>query len=57
MSKTLPRLSNFYMVGQWIMEGSPALAAASGRQVAQIICQKDNKPFVTTVPQLWGRET
>jgi phytoene dehydrogenase-like protein len=50
MSKTLPGLANFYMVGQWILEGSLPLAAASGRNVTQIICHKDKKPFVTSVP-------
>jgi phytoene dehydrogenase-like protein len=50
MSKTLPGLAGFYMVGQWVYQGSLAMAAASGRQATQIICHKDQKPFVTTVP-------
>jgi phytoene dehydrogenase-like protein len=50
MSKTLPGLDNFYMVGQWVGASSLPFAATSGRHVTQIICHKDNKPFVTTVP-------
>lgn len=50
MSKTLPGLGNFYMVGTWVLNGSLPGAVTSGRQVTQIICHKDKKPFVTTVP-------
>jgi hypothetical protein len=50
MSKTLPGLDNFYMVGQWVGGSSLPGAVTSGRHVTQIICHKDNKPFVTTVP-------
>jgi hypothetical protein len=38
------------MVGQWVGASSLPFAATSGRHVTQIICHKDNKPFVTTVP-------
>jgi phytoene dehydrogenase-like protein len=50
MSKTLPGLTDLYMVGTWVMEGSLSMAATSGRHVTQIICHKDGRPFVTTVP-------
>jgi phytoene dehydrogenase-like protein len=50
VSKTLPGLDNFYMVGTWTGNGSLGFAATSGRQVTQIICHKDQKPFVTSVP-------
>ncbi len=50
MSRTLPGLDSFYMIGQWIREGSVSLAAVSGRYVIQIICNKDSKQFVTSVP-------
>ncbi len=50
ISKTLPGLDNFYMIGQWVGASSLPMAATSGRHVTQIICHKDNKPFVTTVP-------
>jgi len=46
MDKTLPGLSNFYMIGQWVEPGGglpPAIL--SGRNVTQIICRKDNKKF------------
>jgi phytoene dehydrogenase-like protein len=51
MSKSLPGLENFYMAGQWVEPGggTPAVVM-SGRNVTQIICKQDKKPFVTTVP-------
>jgi len=53
MSKTLPGLDNFYMVGQWVEPGGGVpTAALSGRNVIQVICQQDNRPFVTQVAQL-----
>jgi phytoene dehydrogenase-like protein len=51
MSKTLPGLGNFYMAGQWVEPGggtSPAVM--SGRNVTQIICKRDKRKFVTTIP-------
>jgi phytoene dehydrogenase-like protein len=49
MSKTLPGLANFYMAGQWVEPGGGLpTAAMSGRNVTQIICKKDKKPFITT---------
>lgn len=51
MSKTLPGLRNFYMVGQWVEPGGGLPPTAmSGRNVTQIICKKDKRPFVTTTP-------
>lgn len=51
MSKTLPGLDNFYMVGQWVEPGGGLPPAAfSGRNLTQILCKRDKKPFVTTVP-------
>jgi len=51
MSKTLPGLDNFYMTGQWVEPGGGVpLAAFSGRNVIQILCKRDKKPFSTTVP-------
>jgi phytoene dehydrogenase-like protein len=47
MSKTLPGLQNFYMVGQWVEPGGGLPpAATSGRGVAQILCKRDGKKFV-----------
>jgi phytoene dehydrogenase-like protein len=52
MSKTLPGLDNFYMAGQWVEPGGGLpTAAMSGRNVTQIICKKDKKPFVTAMPR------
>lgn len=51
MSKTLPGLDNFYMAGQWVEPGGGLpTAAMSGRNVTQIICKKDKRPFVTMTP-------
>lgn len=48
MKKELPGLKNFYMVGQWISPGGGLPAGLiTGRHVAQIICKKDKKAFVT----------
>ncbi len=47
--KTLPGLDGFYMIGQWIAPGGGLPPAAqSGRDVIQIICHKDDRPFTTT---------
>lgn len=49
--RTLPGLDNFYMAGQWVMPGGgvpPCLY--SGRQVVQILCHLDKKPFLTAIP-------
>jgi phytoene dehydrogenase-like protein len=48
--KTLPGLESFYRVGTWEMSSSLAYAATAGRQVTQIICNRDKRPFVTTLP-------
>ncbi len=51
ISRTLPGLENFYMAGQWAgaSVGLPG-AAASGRKLVQMLCEKDGKPFLTAVP-------
>jgi phytoene dehydrogenase-like protein len=47
MSKTLPGLSDFYMVGQWVAPGGGLPPAVStGRHVVQILCKNDGKRFV-----------
>lgn len=51
MDKTLPGLEDFYLAGQWVEPGgSVPLAAASGRNVIQMICHTDNRQFVTSLP-------
>jgi len=51
MSKTLPGLENFYMVGQWVEPGGGLPPAAmSGRNVTQILCKRDGNRFVTSTP-------
>ena len=48
--RTLPKLNNFYMTGQWV--GNPGVigAASSGREILEYICTKDKKKFITTKP-------
>jgi phytoene dehydrogenase-like protein len=51
MSKELPGLKNFYMIGQWVEPGGGTPAAAvSGRNAIQIICKRDGRKFTTTKP-------
>jgi len=46
MSKTLPGLHNFYMIGQWVEPaGNVQLSAASGRDVIEMICRQHNEDF------------
>jgi phytoene dehydrogenase-like protein len=49
--KQLPGLSNFYMAGHWVEPGGTVtLAAASGKNTMQLICNADGKPFETSLP-------
>jgi len=49
ISKKLPGLDNFFMVGQWVDTGGGLPSALmSGRNVTQMICRADKKPFKTT---------
>lgn len=51
MNKTLPGLNDFYMAGQWVnLGGGIPGAVKSGRQTIQIICNKEKKKFVTSIP-------
>ncbi len=48
MSRTLPGLDGFYMIGQWVEPGGGVdLSAASGRDVIKDICATDDRPFNT----------
>jgi len=50
MKKTLPGLDNFYMVGQWVSPGGGLpTGAMTGREVAQLLCHRDEKKFTTTL--------
>jgi hypothetical protein len=46
----LPGLEGFYMAGTWVLNGALAFAAMSGRHVTQLLCARDKKRFVTSVP-------
>jgi len=53
MRKTLPRLQNFYLAGQWVEPGGGlALAAYSGRNAIRLICQADGIAFTTDARQI-----
>ena len=48
--RTLPGLSDLYMVGQWTAPFTGTIMAAlSGRQLIQILCKRDKTPFVTSL--------
>jgi len=48
MSKTLPGLDGFYMIGHWVEPGGGVdLSAASGRDVIKDICRLEERPFNT----------
>ena len=49
--KDLPVLKNFYMAGQWVEPGGGLpTVAMSGRNVIELVCKRENKPFATMVP-------
>jgi phytoene dehydrogenase-like protein len=49
--KTLPGLGNLYMAGQWVEPGGTvSMAAASGRNVIQMMCVTDDKEFRAEMP-------
>lgn len=52
LSKTIPRLKNFFMIGQWLSPGGglPALAR-HGRDVMQIICASEKTAFTSRLPE------
>lgn len=51
MKKTLPGLDRFYMAGQWVQPGGGLPSGAmTGGHVIQMMCKRDRKRFVTTVP-------
>ena len=52
VSKTLPDLQNFYMIGQWA-GGTFGLSTVClmGRNLIRNLCKKDGKKFVTNKPQ------
>jgi phytoene dehydrogenase-like protein len=48
ISKTLPGLENFYMVGQWVQAGGGLPSGVmTGREVLEKMCKKDGKKFTT----------
>jgi phytoene dehydrogenase-like protein len=52
MSKTLPGLDGFYMIGQWVEPGGGVdLSAASGRDVIKDICRLEGRSFNTVRPE------
>jgi phytoene dehydrogenase-like protein len=47
--KTLPRLDNFYMAGQWVEPGGGVpTSLMSGRQLVQILCDAQGRTFQPT---------
>lgn len=50
LSRTLPGLDGFYMVGQWAGGLGLPNVAAMGRKVIRSLCKRDGRRFVTTLP-------
>lgn len=50
LPRTLPKLENFFMAGQWVGGYGVPGAAKSGRDCIEYICKKDKKQFITTKP-------
>jgi phytoene dehydrogenase-like protein len=51
LSRTLPALDDFYMVGQWAgAAGGLPMAATSARKLIHNLCRRERRPFVTTTP-------
>jgi len=50
LPRTLPKLKNFFMVGQWVGDMGVSGAAKSGRDIVQLICKQDKKRFITSQP-------
>jgi phytoene dehydrogenase-like protein len=51
MSKTLPGLDGFYMVGQWVSPGGGLPSGVmTGRHVTQLLCKRDGRRFTTSLP-------
>jgi phytoene dehydrogenase-like protein len=49
MSKTLPGLSRFYMVGQWVEPGGGVpTSAISARKLVKRLCKQDGRKFTTS---------
>jgi phytoene dehydrogenase-like protein len=48
--RTAPGLDSLYIAGQWSMGGGALPCLYSGRQVIQLICHKDGKPFISSRP-------
>jgi phytoene dehydrogenase-like protein len=46
VQKTLDGLAGFYLAGQWVEPGGGVpTALLSGRQVAQLVCAAEERPF------------
>lgn len=47
--RTLPGLERFYLAGQWVEPGGGVPAAlVSGRQLVQVLCEQEARPFRTS---------
>lgn len=50
LKRELPGLSSFFMIGQWLAPGGGLPPAAQhGREIIQVICNRDGRPFSASV--------
>jgi len=48
--RSLPGLSDLYMIGQWTAPFTgTVIAALTGRQIVELLCRKEKKKFITSV--------
>ncbi len=47
LPRTLPKLKNFFMIGQWVGDTGVSGAAKGGRDSIEYLCKKDKKSFIT----------
>jgi phytoene dehydrogenase-like protein len=49
--KTLPGLDRFHLAGHWVQPGGGLPPAAfTGKHVIQLLCHRDGRPFLTSLP-------
>jgi phytoene dehydrogenase-like protein len=57
LSRTLPGLASFYMVGQWAGVPGVPMVAAMGREIVRLICKRDGLSFAVTEAESQSAKT
>ena len=48
-TRILPKLKNFFMIGQWVGDTGVSGAAKGGRDSIEFLCNKDKKKFISSM--------